>query len=166
MFSLFRKNHKKIHPLFGELVYRPNRAANKKQLSGFWQGRLQLVGEEPTSLVIWGDQKSTPHLKHEELFKQIVDGIEQYIMESKEGLLLQVQKEENLNEKPLATLEEIYFQTYPMSERLQQDLDKNLDGVAWGFRFLIDANNEGNLINGYSAYVNLELHPKFPFTYY
>lgn len=166
MFSLFRKNKKVQHPLFGELVYRSNRAANKKSLPGFWAGRLQLVGQTPTSLVIWGDKNTAPHPKQEALFNRVVNDIEQYINESKAGLLAQIQADGKLEKKPQATLEQLYIQAYPMSARLQEDLNANLEGVAWGFEFSIDSKGEGDLMQGYSAYVDLNLHPKFPFTYY
>lgn len=166
MFSLFRKNKKVQHPLFGELVYRSNRATNKKSLPGFWAGRLQLLGEEPTALVIWGDKSNAPHPKQEALFNRIANDIEQYITESKEGILTQLKTDGKLGLNPTATLEQIYIQAYPMSARLQEDLNTNLEGVAWGFQFAIDCNGEGDLMTGYSAYVDLDLHPKFPFTYY
>lgn len=178
MFSLFRKNKKVQHPLFGELVYRPNRAQNKKALPGFWEGLLSNDGQ-PLQVIIWGEQQSSPHPKQEALFNRMLNNIDQYIQASKEGLYAFIKREEakNTNQEDLAidldapeitwTLEQLYIQAYPMSARLQQDLDKNKEGVAWGFCFKVSGfyNGDGS-IAAYSAYVDLDLHPKFPFTYH
>jgi hypothetical protein len=177
MFSLFRRNKKVRHPLFGKLVYRPNRAQNKKELPGFWEGLLS-NNDSPLSLIIWGDKQTSPHPKQEALFNRILDNIDAYIQVSKEGLYAHIQAEEakNVKDEDLLidldasgvtwTLEQVYIQAYPMSTRLQEDLDQDKDGVAWGFRFKVDGlyNGDGS-IAAYSAYVNLDLHPKFPFTY-
>lgn len=177
MFSLFRKNKKIQHPLFGKLVYRPNRAQNKKTLPGFWEGLLSNNGK-PLQLIIWGDKNDSPHSKQEATFNRMLNNIEEYIQASKEGLYAHIQEEEAKSGKEETlridltasgvtwTLEQVYIQAYPMSTRLQEDLDQNKDGVAWGFRFKIDGlyNGDGSAV-GYSAYVNLDLHPKFPFTY-
>lgn len=177
MFSLFRKNKKVQHPLFGALVYRPNRAQNKKALPGFWEGLLSNNGK-PLQLIIWGDKQTSPHPKQEAIFNRMLNNIEEYIQASKKGLYAHIEEEEaksgkeedlliDLNASGVTwTLEQVYIQAYPMSTRLQEDLDKDKDGVAWGFRFKIEGlyNGDGS-VTGYSAYVNLNLHPKFPFTY-
>ncbi|BDS15523.1 hypothetical protein [Aureispira anguillae] len=179
MFSIFNKKQKKNHLLFGELVYRKNRGANKKQLPGFWEGLLQLEEKQPTQLILWGDKKATPHPKQEALFNRIVNKMDYYIQLSKEGLYQHIREEEaqightddalpiDLDGPDVTwTLEQLYFQAYPMSERLQEDLETDLDGVAWGFRFKVSGfYNGGGAITAYSAFVNLNLHPKFPFTY-
>jgi hypothetical protein len=181
MFSFFRRffrrNKKVQHPLFGALVYRTNRAQNKKELPGFWEGLLSNDGS-PLQLVIWGDKKTSPHPKQEALFNRMLNNIEEYIQASKEGLYVHIQAEEfrkeqnedlflDLNAPGVTwTLEQVYIQAYPMSVRLQDDLNQDKDGVAWGFRFKIGGlyNGDGS-VTAYSAYVNLDLHPKFPFTY-
>ncbi|WMX14273.1 hypothetical protein [Aureispira sp. CCB-E] len=164
MFSLFRKNKKIQHPLFGELVYRANRATNKTVLPGFWQGRLQLMGDSPTTLIIWGDKNEAPHPKQTTLFNQIVGNIEAYVLESKKGIAAQLQEEQPQTSKAMLALEQLYIQAYPMTDRLKQDLTANLEGVAWGFQFSIDFKGTETPMTGYSAYVDLELHPTFPFT--
>jgi hypothetical protein len=177
MFSLFRKNKKIKHSLFGELMYRPNRGQNKNTLPGFWEGLLS-NNDSPLQLIIWGDKQASPDPKQEALFNRILNNMDDYIKASKEGLYAYIQAEEaksNKNEDLLIdlnisgvtwTLEQLYIQAYPMSTRLQEDLDKNKDGVAWGFRFKVTGlyNGDGS-VDAYSAYVNLDLHPKFPFTY-
>lgn len=177
MFSLFRRNKKVQHLLFGELVYRPNRAQNKKELPGFWEGLLSHNGK-PLPLIIWGDKQASPHPKQEALFNRMLSNFDAYIQASKEGLFAHIEAEEakNVTDEDLLidlnapgitwTLEQVYIQGYPMSARLQEDLDKDKDGVAWGFRFKVGGlyNGDGS-VAAYSAYVNLDLHPTFPFTY-
>lgn len=175
MFSLFRKNKKVQHPLFGELVYRPNRGENKKALPGFWEGLLS-NNDSPLQLIIWGDKATSPHPKQEALFNRMLSNMDAYINASKEGLHAYIRAEEAKNDEDLRidlnapgvtwTLEQLYLQAYPMSARLQEDLDEHKDGVAWGFRFKVNGlyNGDGS-VAAYSAYVNLDLHPKFPFTY-
>lgn len=177
MFSLFRKNKKVQHPLFGELRYRPNRAQNKKALPGFWEGLLSNNGS-PLQLIIWGEKASSPHPKQEALFNRMLNNIDEYIQASQDGLYAHIQAEEAKSSKEADlvvdldapgitwTLEQLYIQGYPMNTRLQEDLDENKEGVAWGFRFKVDGlyNGDGSIV-AYSAYVNLDLHPKFPFTY-
>ncbi len=171
MFSFFKKKpQQQTHPLFGPLVYRANR--NKKtNLSGFWEGRLDLGLEQPTKLLIWGDATTHPHAQQGALFNRVVEDIERYVAESKSGLLAHLQQEEN---KPLqpnqATwkLDHLYFQAYPMSARLQADLPTDLQGgVAWGLAFEVqDLIATGSSQQAYSALVDQVWHPKFPFTYY
>ena len=169
MFSFFRKKSKQQeHPLFGPLVYRANR--NKQAgLAGFWEGCLDLGLEEPTKLIIWGDAHTHPHPKQGALFNRVVEQIEEYVTASKEGLWQHIQEEE---QEPIAqgtwTLNHLYFQAYPMSARLQEDLPTALqEGVAWGLAFDVEGLLlEGQTIQGYSALVDQDWHPTFPFTYY
>lgn len=169
MFSFFRKKPlQQSHPLFGPLIYRANKNKSN-QLAGFWEGKLDLGLEEPTQLLIWGEAETHPHPKQAALFNRVVEQIEDYVAQSKEGLWQHIQEEEP---SPVAkgtwTLNHLYFQAYPMSARLQQDLPVELqDGVAWGLAFDIEGLLvEGQQHRGYSALVGEEWHPVFPFTYY
>ncbi|MGH1339071.1 MAG: hypothetical protein ACRBFS_23340 [Aureispira sp.] len=168
MFSFFRKKPKQQeHPLFGPLVYRTNR--NKQAgLAGFWEGCLDLGLDEPTKLIIWGDAKTHPHPKQGALFNRVVEGIEDYVAQSKEGLWQHIQEEKTPIAKGTWTLNHLYFQAYPMSARLQEDLPAALqNGVAWGLAFDIEGLlEEGQMAQGYSALVDQDWHPTFPFTYY
>ena len=169
MFSFFRKKtQQQEHPLFGPLIYRANR--NKQAgLAGFWEGALDLGLEDPTKLIIWGDANTHPHPQQAALFEQLIDQIPQYIEESKTGLWQHIQAEE---EQEVAmgtwTLDHLYFQAHPMSARLLQDLPVRLHAaVAWGLAFDIEGlQPQGEHTQGYSALVNEDWHPTFPFTYY
>lgn len=169
MFSFFRKKPpRQEHPLFGPLVYRANR---KKQagLAGFWEGALDFGLAQPTKLIIWGDAATHPHSQQAALFEQLLDRMPQYIEESKAGLWKHIQGEaEQVLRAGTWTLNHLYFQAYPMSARLLQDLPAPLhDGVAWGLAFDITGLQlEGQQTQGYSALVNQDWHPTFPFTYY
>lgn len=171
MFSFFKKKPQtKDDPVFGPLVYRANR--NKKAgLSGFWEGRLNLGLGTPTKLIIWGDATTHPHPKQVALFNRLIDQIEQYVEESKMGLLQHIQAEEQqaLDDNTADwTLNHLYFQAYPMSARLQEDLPASLqESVAWGMAFDIeDLPSKEGKVQAYSALVDQEWHPAFPFTYY
>ncbi|MFK7798781.1 MAG: hypothetical protein AB8E82_15125 [Aureispira sp.] len=168
MFSFFRKKpQRQEHPLFGPLVYRANR--NKQAgLAGFWEGALDVGLANPTKLIIWGDAATHPHPQQEVLFEQLLDRMPQYVEESKTGLREHIQAEEQVVGEGIWNLNHLYFQAYPMSARLLQDLPATLhDGVAWGFAFDIEGLQlEGQRIQGYSALVNHNWHPTFPFTYY
>lgn len=169
MFSFFRKKPKQQqHPLFGPLVYRVNR--NKQtDLAGFWEGCLDLGLESPTKLIIWGDAATHPHPEQAALFNRLLNQVEHYVAQSKEGLWEHIQEEEEMpTAKGKWTLNHLYFQAYPMSERLQRDLPIELQNeVAWGLAFDIEGLViEGQLHMGYSALVGQEWHPTFPFTYY
>jgi hypothetical protein len=169
MFSFFRKKPlQQNHPLFGPLVYRANRNKNS-QLPGFWEGKLNLGFDEPIKLVIWGDAEQHPHSQQSALFNRIVEELDHYVEESKRGLIQQIQAESEqavYPERAIWQLDQLYFQAYPMSERLQADLPPELrKGVAWGLAFEVQGLlQEGETQQAFSALIDQQWHPRFPFT--
>ena len=168
MFSLFKRNRPQEHPILGSIIYRANKGNNKADIPGFWEGRLETTTYGTVKLLIWGD-KSGPTAEQIALYQQIKNNLPTYLQQSKDGLCNYIQGAEGKAATEWSwDLEQLYIQAYPMRTRLKEDLPEALHGgVAWGFCFSVGGLGEGeDAYTAYSAYVNAQLHPKFPFTYH